>query len=125
MVGVGTKRQRTAGVHVAAEKQDAFYPFRAFIGQNHGGAGAVAPADKCGCANSQVIHDCADVGGKQLVAIGPAIACAAAMAAAVDEDGAIAGSQERGQLVAPIAGMAEAAVQQDDRWSLPETGVPD
>jgi len=47
------------------------------------------------------------------------------MAAAVDDDRPVAGLNEGRDLVAEIAGMAHAAVQQDHRRPGADIGVPD
>ena len=47
------------------------------------------------------------------------------MAAAVDDDGSVAGGDQGGDLEAEIAAVADAAVEQDDRRALAIGGVPD
>ena len=59
-------------------------------------------------------HDREHVTGHQFISVGAVVAGAAAVAAAVDENSPIAGSHQGRDLVAPIAGMAEAAMEQDD-----------
>lgn len=47
------------------------------------------------------------------------------MAAAVDEHDTIAGAGQRRNLMAPVAAMAEAAMQQDHRRAGPVCCIPD
>jgi hypothetical protein len=47
------------------------------------------------------------------------------MATAIYKDDAIAGADKRRDLIAPVATMAEAAMQQDDWRARPEHGIPD
>ena len=103
-----------AGVHVAAEEERAGDAGGCLVGEDECDAGAVAPTDE-GCAfEVKRVHDGADVGGHELVGVGTIVACAAAVAAAVDEDDAMAGGEEVGDLIAPITAVAEASVQKDD-----------
>jgi hypothetical protein len=47
------------------------------------------------------------------------------MAAAVDHDDAIASRHDGRHLIAPVAGMARAAMQQDDRRAVAVGRIPD
>ena len=62
----------------------------------------------------QRVHHGENVGRHQLICKRPRIARAAAVATAIDEHGAMAGADQRRDLIAPVAAMAEAAMQQDD-----------
>ena len=87
--------------------------------------GAVAPADQRGLVDLEKIHERERVGGHQIVTVRPRVARAAAVAPAVhDHDPVMRGHQIRHQL-APIIGIGEPAVEQDDRRAMAERGVPD
>ena len=95
------------------------------IGEDESDAGAVTPTDQGGSFEVKRVHDGEDVGGHELVGVGAGVACAAAVATAVDEDDAVPGSEEVGKLIAPVAAVAEAAVEKDDRGAGAKGGVPD
>src|SRR5699024_329682 len=89
------------------------------------GVGAVAPTNEGGSGDAEGVEHCAGVGRHQLVGIGAVVARRAALAPGVDNDGLVAGGNERRDLVAEIAAVAETAVKQDDRRPVAEAGVPD
>jgi len=116
---------QAAGVHVTAEEEGAGDAGWSLIGEDECYAGAVTPTDQ-GCSfEVECVHDGEDVGGHELVGVGAGVACAAAVATAVDEDDAAAGGEEVGKLIAPIAAVSEAAVQKDDGGAGAVGGVPD
>lgn len=80
-------------------------------------ARAVAPTDESGARDAECIHDRDDIAGHALVAVRPVVARAAPMATGVDHDGAEAGGGQGGNLVGQIPGMAETAVEEDNRLS--------
>ena len=95
------------------------------VAHDHGSACAVAPADQARAVDGEAIHHCKDIPRHQLVAEGSAVAGTATVAAAVDQDDAIAGGDESGCLEAPVAGMAQATMQQDDGPATADAGEPD
>jgi len=88
----------------------------------------VAPADDRRFRDMQKVHQPDHIGRHQIVAIGLVVAGAAAVAAAVHDDDAVA-RLERANLVAPVIGVGEPAMQQDHRLAIfsrwAERGVPD
>ena len=78
------------GVHVAGKEEHAGDARGSLLCEDHRDAGAVAPSDYPRVLELQCIHHRQDVGGHQLIAVWPLVACAAAVATAIDEDGAIA-----------------------------------
>ena len=74
--------------------------------------------------NVQCVHHGEHVGCHQLIRKRPLIARAAAVAAAINEHGAIAGADQRWNLIAPITAMAEATMQQDHGRAGPVCRVP-
>ena len=81
---------------------------------------AIAPADDRGLIDLQMVHQREHVRGHEVVAVGLLDARAAAVAAAVHDDHPIVLGQRR-HLIAPVVGVAEAAVQQDHGSPLPNT----
>ena len=84
----------------------------------------VAPADDRSLAQLQEVHQAEDVRRHQIVAVGPLVARAASVAAAVHDDYPIVPGQYR-YLIAPIVRVGEPAVQQQHRLAAAERGVPD
>ena len=78
---------------------------------------AVAPADDVGFGDFQMVHQRHDVVGHQIVAVGPRVAGAAAMAAAVHQNDGVM-SRDRRHLLAPIIGIGEPAMQEDHRRAV-------
>ena len=60
-------------------------------------------------------HHGQNIGRHQFIGERPRVARAASMAAAVDQNGAIAAPHQRWNLIAPIATMTQTAMQQDHR----------
>ena len=85
---------------------------------------AVAPADDRRLFDLEMVEQGDHVRGHQIVAIRLLIAAAAAVAAAVHDDDLIMPLQ-RADLVAPVIGIGEAAMQQHDRLAAAERCVPD
>ena len=81
--------------------------------------GAVAPADDRGLVDLERVHQAEHVRGHQVVAEGLVVARAAAVAAAVHHDDAVVLGQHR-HLVAPVVGVGQPAMQQDDRRAAAE-----
>src|SRR5258705_2385446 len=73
----------------------------------------------------QRIHHRQNIGCQQLIREWPRVACAAAVATTVYQNGTIAAPDYRWNLITPIAAVAESAVQQDHRRAGPVSGVPD
>ena len=116
---------KAAGVHVAAEEKCSGDAAGRSIGKDEGNAGAVTPTDEGGLFEVSRVHDGEDVGGHELVGVRASVACAAAVAAAIDENDAVAGGDEVGKLIAPVAAVSEASVQKDDGGAGAVGGVPD
>ena len=110
---------RAARIHVARKEEHARGTGWRAGGQHERDARTVAPAGEARAVDAECVHDREYVRGHALVGIGAVVARAAAMAAAVDQDGAIADRQDGRHLIAPVAGMAQAAMQKDDRGPPP------
>jgi hypothetical protein len=87
-------------------------------GQLERDARTVTPAGEARPVDPEGVHDRQHVRGHAVVRIGAVVAGAATVAAAVDQDGAVAGRQDGRHLIAPVAGMAEAAMQQNHRRAV-------
>ena len=98
-------------VHIAGKEEYPGYALGLLRGQHQRDAGPIAPTDKRRPLQTQVIHHRHHVGGHQLIGIRPLVARAAAVAAAIDDDNAIAGFDQRRNLIAPVATVAQPAVQ--------------
>jgi hypothetical protein len=94
-------------------------------GEDEAGAGAVAPADYRGFGDDETVHHGEDVAAELIVGVRLGVAGAAPVAATVDDDDAVTGGDEGRELVAKIAGIAHAAMQQDHRAAGAIGGVPD
>jgi len=114
-----------AGVHIAAKEEYTRDPRGGFHGKDQSGARAVAPAHNDRSFKVQRVHHGQNVGCHQLVRERPRIARAAAVAAAIDEHRAMAGADQHWNLIAPIATVTEAAMQQDHGRAGPVCRVPD
>lgn len=121
----GLKGMNTAGVHVAGKEEDPGDARGGLGGEDQRGARAVAPAHEVGSIQLQRVHYGEDVGGHEFVRVGARVAGAASMTAAIDENGTIAACDQRGNLVCPVAAVAEAAVDKDDRRTGAVGAVPD
>ena len=114
-----------AGVHVAAKEEYTRNPRGGFHGEDQSDARAVAPAHNGRFFQVQCVHHGENVGCHQLIRKRPRIARAAAVAAAVNEHGAIARADQHWNLITPITTMAEATMQQDHGRAGPVCRVPD
>jgi hypothetical protein len=84
--------------------------------------GAVAPADHIGLGDVQCVQQRDHIISHQVVAVGTGVACAPAMAAAIHHDDSVV-RRECLDLVAPIVGVRQAAMQKDDRRTMADGGV--
>jgi hypothetical protein len=86
--------------------------------------GAVAPAHDRRLLDSEMIHQGEHVGGHQVVTVGLFVAARAAVAAAVHDDDPVMLLQ-CANLMAPIIGIGEPAMNQQHGLAPAEAGVPD
>src|SRR5580704_6190588 len=85
---------------------------------------AVAPADDVGLWDLQHIHERDDIVGHEVIAVRARIASAAAVTATVHQDHGMM-RRDGWNLVAPIVGIGEAAVQENHRRTLAVNRVVD
>ena len=85
---------------------------------------AVAPAHDVRLRDLENVHQRHDVVGHQVVAVRPRVAGAAAVAAAVHQDDGVT-RRHRRNLIAPVVGVGQAAVQEDHRRALAVDRVVD
>ena len=102
---------------VGREGEDLADAVRVADGEVDAENAAVAPADDVGLGDVQTVHQRDDVVGHQIVAVGPRVAGAAAVAAAVHQNDGMMRRHGR-DLIAPIVGVREAAVQENHRRPL-------
>jgi len=116
---------QAAGVHVAAEEERTGYAGGSLGSCDEGDACAVAPTHQRCSFDVERVHDFEDIGCHKLVGVGASVACAVAVSAAVDENDAMACVDEIGDLITPVAAVAEAAVEEDYGQAEAIGGEPD
>ena len=117
--------ERAARIHVAGEEEDAAHSSGMLVGKDKRGAGTVAPADEAGFLDAESIHHSQYVIGHAAIAERPVVAGAAAVSPAVDDDDGVTRGNQRRSLMAPVPGIAQPAMQQNDGRAGAIDGMPD
>src|SRR6185312_17461353 len=102
-----------AWIHVASKEEYTGNTGGGFRTKDQGDTGPIAPAHHGCFVHAYYIHHGQNVGGHALIGKRPRVARTATMAAAVDQHGSITGSNKGRYLPAPVAAVAEAAMQED------------
>src|ERR1700736_377141 len=114
-----TRRHR-----ICCEGEDLAHSLLMTHGEIDAENGAIAPPHDVGLGNFQAVHQSRHVVGHQIIAVRPCIAGTAAMAAAVHENDRMMCRHGR-DLIAPIVGIRQSTVQENDRRALAVHGIVD